>query len=403
MLSELAAGAARAGERVETGGRVAFRGDGQLVIEHGGVRLSVVAATPGFDVGAQPGAWVTVLGTYDGERLHAQSVRVDTAAAPDFGRASSEALWGQRGVAMLQQRDVLQQTVRAFFASRGFTEVETPVVVRNPGLELQLDALEVHGLPGSDPPRYLHTSPEYHMKRLLGAGLPRLYQLCPAHRRGELGPLHEPAFTMLEWYRAFADSGELMADTERLVADAARALCGATRVTTAFGEVELAPPWERLTVADAFTRYAGVDMATLLPDEEAYYRVLVERVEPQLGRGRPTLLTHYPASMAALARLHDDDPRFADRFEAYVCGVELCNGFGELTDAAEQRRRFEAELSARARAGRACPPIDERFLGALADGLPPCAGNALGFDRLLMLLLGERRIADVMAFAQERA
>ncbi len=316
-------------------------------------------------------------------------------------RSGSDAEWGSNGgVAMLARRDALKRAVRAFFEARSFVEVDTPVVVRSAGPELHLDALEVHGLGAT---RYLHTSPEYHMKRLLAAGAERVYQLAWAHRRGELGRLHEPAFTMLEWYRTAVGSDALMADTEQLVAAAARALCGGTRVTTAFGEVELEPPWERLSVAEAFERYAGLEVESVLDDEERYYRVLIERVEPQLGRGRPTLLTRYPASMASLARLCDDDPRWADRFEAYVCGVELCNGFGELTDAAEQRKRFEAELLARARAGREQPPIDERFLAALEDGLPACAGNALGFDRLLMLLTGVESVAEVMAFPFERA
>lgn len=316
-------------------------------------------------------------------------------------RMGADAEWGARGgVAMLGRRDALRRAVRGFFEGRGFVEVDTPVVVRSAGPELHLDALEVHGLGAT---RYLHTSPEYHMKRLLAAGAERVYQLAWAHRRGELGTLHEPAFTMLEWYRAGTGSDALMADTEELVAEAARALCGGTRVSTAFGELDLSPPWERLSVREAFDRYAGLDVRTLLDDEERYYRVLIERVEPELGRGRPTLLTRYPASMASLARLCDDDQSVADRFEAYACGVELCNGFGELTDAAEQRRRFEAELAARASAGRECPPIDERFLAALEGGLPACAGNALGFDRLLMLLTGAACIADVMAFPLARA
>jgi lysyl-tRNA synthetase class 2 len=314
---------------------------------------------------------------------------------------STDAEWGAGGgVAMLERRDALRRVTRGFFEARRFVEVDTPVVVRSAGPELHLDALEVHGLGAT---RYLHTSPEYHMKRLLAAGAERIYQLGWAHRRGELGTLHEPAFTMLEWYRTGVGSEALMADTEALVVEAARALCGGTSVSTAFGELDVAPPWERLSVAEAFERHASVDVRTLLGDEERYYRTLIERVEPNLGRGRPTLLTRYPASMASLAKLNDDDPSTADRFEAYACGVELCNGFGELTDAAEQRRRFELELSARARAGRECPPIDERFLAALQDGLPPCAGNALGFDRLLMLLVGASGIAEVMAFPLERA
>jgi lysyl-tRNA synthetase class 2 len=272
--------------------------------------------------------------------------------------------------------------------------------VRSPGLELHLEALEVRG---ADGPRFLHTSPEYHMKRLLSAGMSRLYQLCHAYRRAEHGALHQPEFGMLEWYRAFAGSEQLMRDTEELVAHVARRVHGGTRIPGLHGELDVAPPWERLPVAEAFVRHADRDVRELLADDDAFYRTLVDEVEPNLGRGKPTFLTHYPARMAALARLHPDDPSTADRFEAYADGVELCNGFGELTDPIEQRRRFEADLTARGQRGRPTYPIDERFLDALADGLPPSAGNALGVDRLLMLLLGKRDIADVVAFSVERA
>jgi lysyl-tRNA synthetase class 2 len=206
---------------------------------------------------------------------------------------------------------------------------------------------------------------------------------------------------MLEWYRAFDDSAQLMRDTEELVAHVARSLLGSTRVPGLHGELDVTPPWERLRVADAFARHAGRDLREL--DDDAFFRTLVDEVEPKLGRGKPTFLTHYPARMAALARIHPGDPTTADRFEAYADGLELCNGFGELTDPVEQRRRFEADLAARALQGRPAYPIDERFLAALADGLPPSAGNALGIDRMLMLLLGKRSIADVVAFGVERA
>jgi lysyl-tRNA synthetase class 2 len=231
----------------------------------------------------------------------------------------------------------------------------------------------------------------------------RIYQLCKAYRRGELGASHQPEFTMLEWYRAFCGAEQLMSDTERLAAALALALNGTTRIRGERGTIDLAPPWERLTVREAFARHAGVDVDALLSDEEAFFRTLVERVEPELGRERPVFLTHYPAGMAALARLLPDDPAHADRFEAYVDAIELCNGFGELTDAVEQRRRFEQDLMRRSREGRPLYPIDEGFLAALLEGLPDSAGNALGFDRLLMLLEGERDIARVVAFGAERS
>jgi elongation factor P--(R)-beta-lysine ligase len=301
---------------------------------------------------------------------------------------------------VLQRRHRLMRAVRAFFDAAGFTEVETPVIVRSPGLELHLEALEVVGLPGR---RWLQTSPEYHMKRLLAAGMRDVYQLCKTFRRDEQGHLHQPEFTMLEWYRANAGFEEMMRDTEQLVAHVARELLGKTVIPGVTGEVDISPPWERLTVREAFRRHASDPLHVLLRDEEAFYRALVDQVEPHLGRGRPTLLTHYPASMAALARICPHDPSVAERFEAYVDGVELCNGFGELVDAAEQRRRLEADVELREQSGKARYPIDERFLAALEHGVPPSGGNALGIDRLAMLVLGLDDIAKVVTFSAARA
>jgi lysyl-tRNA synthetase class 2 len=273
------------------------------------------------------------------------------------------------------------------------------VVVRSPGLELHLEALEVSGL---GEPRWLQTSPEYHMKRLLAAGMSNIYQLCKTFRRDERGSLHQPEFTMLEWYRAHAGSEEMMSDTEQLVAAVAYELLGTTRIPGIDAGVDVAPPWQRLTVREAFERHASTPYAALLRDHDAFFRALIDEVEPHLGRGRPTFLTRYPASMAALARICPDDPSVADRFEAYVDGVELCNGFGELTDADEQRRRLLADAATRRSLGKPAYPIDERFLAALDHGMPPSGGNALGIDRLIMLVLGIRDIAGVVAFCAER-
>jgi lysyl-tRNA synthetase class 2 len=300
---------------------------------------------------------------------------------------------------LLRRRDAMRE-VRRFFDDAGFIEVETPVVVRSPGLELHLDALEVSGL---GQPRWLQTSPEYHMKRLLAAGMSNIYQLCKTFRRDEQGSLHQPEFTMLEWYRANAGSDEMMSDTEQLVARVVRELLGTTRIPGLHGIVDVAPPWQRLTVREAFERHASTPYAALIRDEEAFFRSLIDEVEPHLGRGRPTLLTRYPASMAALARICPDDPSVADRFEAYVDGVELCNGFGELIDAAEQRRRLLADAATRRSLGKPAYPIDEYFLAALEHGIPPSGGNALGIDRLMMLVLGIKDIAGVVAFSAERA
>ena len=273
-------------------------------------------------------------------------------------------------------------------------------MVPSPGLDLHLDAFEVVG--GREP-RYLITSPEYQMKRLLAGGLPRIYQLCRCFRRNELGALHEPEFTMLEWYRAFAGSEEIMRDTEELVAHVAAAVNGGSKTIPGLDRpVDVSPPWERLTVAEAFQRHAGVEVGAVLEDEERFFRLLVDHVEPALGRGRPTFVTRWPARMASLARLCPDDPAVADRVEAYVDGVELCNGFGELIDPVEQRARLARDRSARAAAGKPTYPIDERFLSALEEGLPPSGGNALGVDRLVMLVLGIDAIDGVLAVPDAR-
>jgi lysyl-tRNA synthetase class 2 len=334
--------------------------------------------------------------------LHVEELEV--LAAPStpsaFERADGDAQWGLTGgAAMLHARAAAMRAIRQHFDADGFIEVDTPALVRSPGLEVHLSALEVSG---AGERRYLPTSPEYAMKRLLAAGLTRIYQLGKAFRAEEHGALHEPEFLLLEWYRAGQRFEAVMADTERLAAHIATTLTASTQVPGVHATLELAPPWERLTVAEAFRRHAGKELASLR-DEEHFFRVLVEEVEPKLGHGRPTFLTHYPASLAALARLSPKDSSVAERFEAYAEGIELCNGFGELTDPIEQRARLLADQEARRELGRPVYPIDERFLHALEAGVPQSAGNALGVDRLLMLVLGKRAIADVIAFGSARA
>jgi lysyl-tRNA synthetase class 2 len=294
----------------------------------------------------------------------------------------------------LRERATALARVRAFFDARGFVEVQTPVMVPSPGLDLHLDAFAIEG-GERGAPRWLMTSPEYQMKRLLGSGWSRIYQIAPCFRRGELGARHNPEFTMLEWYRGGAGVGEVVADTEQLVA----AVTGGER------RVDVRPPLERLTVCEAFARYAGwSEEATLdaaARDEDRYFRALVDAVEPaieQLDHG--VFVVDYPATQASLARKKPDDPRFAERFELYVAGVELCNGFGELVDPTEQRARLEADQHARRERGMPEYPLDERFLEALAR-VPPSAGNALGLDRLVALACGTRDIADVLAFTAD--
>lgn len=301
-------------------------------------------------------------------------------------------------------------STRAFFASRGYTEVDTPIRVPSPGLDLHLDAfaLEPTGVPpreGATRPRFLSTSPEYQMKRLLAAGHGRIFQITRAFRAGELGERHNPEFTILEFYRPNDGAPAIMRDTEQLVAR----LTGGS--VTLHGEdgvrtIDVLPPFERITLTGAFERFAGTPPEETLrlaaEDEDAFFERLAFVVEPALARlDRAVFVTDYPASQASLARKRPDDPRFAERFELYVAGVELCNGFGELTDPVEQRARLEHDQAERARRGKPVYPIDERFLEALEDGMPPSAGNAIGFDRVVALACGTTSIADVMAFTDD--
>jgi elongation factor P--(R)-beta-lysine ligase len=297
----------------------------------------------------------------------------------------------------LRERARVCADVRRFFDARGFLEVQTPVMVPSPGLDVHLDAFEVAGGDGGSP-RWLSTSPEYQMKRLLAEGLTRIYQIAPCFRRGESGARHNPEFTMVEWYRAGAGIAAVMGDTEQLVASTTG---GA--VSLADRRIDTTPPFERITVCEAFARYAGwsIDetLAAASTDEDGYFRALVDQVEPALAeKDRPVFLVDYPATQASLARRKPDDPRFAERFELYVAGVELCNGFGELVDPIEQRHRLIVDQDTRRARGMPVYAIDERFLEALAR-VPPSGGNALGLDRLVALVGGTTEIADVIAFA----
>lgn len=322
----------------------------------------------------------------------------------------------------LLARNRIRDAIRAWAAAEGFLEVDPAALAASPGNETHLHAFatEAIGNDGQGVRRYLHTSPEFAMKKLLAAGEGRILSFGHVWRNRERGPLHAPEFTMLEWYRAGADYEVLMADTAALVAMAARAAGVAVlRFRDRTCDPFAAPL--RLSVAEAFARHAAIDlMATLdatgAPDAAAmaaaldragigraaddtwsdmFARVLGERVEPHLGVGRLTILDRYPACEAALARRAPDDPRLSERFEVYACGVELANGFGELTDPAEQRRRFEAEMAEKARRYGDRYPIDEELLAALAL-VPPTAGIALGFDRLVMLATAAPRIEDVL-------
>jgi lysyl-tRNA synthetase class 2 len=322
----------------------------------------------------------------------------------------------------LEARGRISRAIRAWFEADGFTEVECPALQVSPGNEAHLHAFatDLIGPDGVPRTRYLHTSPEFSMKKLLAAGETRIFDFARVYRNRERTTLHHPEFTLLEWYRAGAPYEQLMQDCAALLALAAET--AGTRLWQFRGrEADPYAEPERVTVAEAFARDAGLDLLATLradgtPDRDAlaaaargagyrvadddtwtdvYSRILVDRVEPRLGLGRATVLTEYPACEAALSRRTAHDPRVAERFELYCCGVELANAFGELTDPGEQRRRFEEEMTEKQRVYGERYPLDEEFLTALG-AMPQASGIALGFDRLVMLATGATRIENVL-------
>ncbi len=307
-------------------------------------------------------------------------------------------------LANLKLRAELLAKLRQFFAARGILEVDTPALSRAGATDRHIHSFRI------DAPRalYLHTSPEFPMKRLLASGSGDIYQLCKVFRSGEAGRHHNPEFTMLEWYRVGFDHHQLMAEVAVLIGGLIP---------------ELDPP-EYLTYREAFQKHAGFDVTQAsskeciaaltrdgrqVPAEDQLDHdgwldmVAGDLVYPALGKGRLTFIYNYPASQAALARIWPGEPPVAERFEAFIHGVELVNGFHELADAAEQRRRFEADRTYRREQGLMDVPMDERLLAALGHGLPDCAGVALGFDRLVMIAAGARSIDEVIAFPADRA
>lgn len=309
----------------------------------------------------------------------------------------------------LRRRALLTQAVRAFLAARGYTEVETPYAVPVPGEEVHLSAFRTtrEQPDGTVQPLWLHTSPEFAMKRLLVAGAGPVFQLARVWRNGEGSRRHAAEFTMLEWYRPGLSFGGLMDEVEALLRAVLPpdVMSGGTRTSLA--------RFDRLTVAEAFHRHAGVDVLATAGDagalaagagaalrdgegwEDLFFRLLLERVEPHLGQANPTFLTHWPAAQAALARRDPSDPRVALRFELFLCGMELANAFEELTDADEQRARFQDDRAQRHALYGPDWPLDEDFLAALAHGMPPASGIAMGFDRLAMAASGADRIGQV--------
>ncbi|MEL6543162.1 MAG: EF-P lysine aminoacylase EpmA [Myxococcota bacterium] len=314
----------------------------------------------------------------------------------------------------MEMRTALLKAIRTHFDSQGFLEVDTPVAITAPAPEPYIEAPQVTlNTPEGPKTRYLQTSPELPMKRILAAGFDAIYQLAPAFRDGDLTPVHRPEFRILEWYRKDADWTALIHDCQLLLRACSENIGRLPR----FQGRPVSLDFEQLTVDEAFQRHAGfsilgyLDRASLVQKvreigiavarddswNDLFHRVFLDRVEPHLlSKGTPVFLTHYPAPLASLAQTVEDDPRVAERFELYMAGMEIANGFGELVDPVEQRSRFVADRAQRLGLGMADYPVDERFFDAL-DTLPPCAGIALGFDRLVLAFVGAGDL-DATAF-----
>jgi elongation factor P--(R)-beta-lysine ligase len=379
-----------------TSGRV-LAIDGDVAIVRSEHRDERVRAEPGW----VPGDLV----------VGAQRVRA-YAGPPYPGPGTEVARLPRARMTYLAQRAKALAAARAFFASREFTEVETPLLVPSPGLEIHLDAVPAGG-------GYLITSPEYQMKRLLAAGFERIYQICKCFRGNEDGPHHSGEFSMIEWYRAPGTLAEIARDTEELVHAVVAAVSGTPHARIGGRTIDVTPPWPWRTVRAAMREWAGVDVVGDEPAAElaakvraagiavaadaawddAFFAAFLARVDPAIAAlDRPVFLHDWPVPLAALAARHPSDPLTAGRFEAYVGGIELANAFAELVDPHEQRARFEDDQRIRRERGRAVYPIDEKLLAALAEGLPESAGIALGFDRLVMLATGASSIGQVLTF-----
>lgn len=319
----------------------------------------------------------------------------------------------------LEARHKVLRSIRGYFDDAHFQEVETPILQVCPVMDTHIHGFQTEVLKPDlthDRDMYLHTSPEFAMKKLMVAGLPRIYQICHVFRNGEGSRLHSPEFTMLEWYRAEAGYRDIMDDCVGLLRRVATDL-GIRSFRFRGMESDPFLEWNIISVSEAFEQYSGIPLNDHLDNVESFskaiaakgirvadgdrwddlfFRVMAEKIEPQLGVGQPCIIYDYPVSMASLARRKPEDPRFAERFEMYVCGVELCNAFGELIDPVEQRKRFHEEIDLKEKLYGYRYPFDEDFLKALEYGLPESGGNALGVDRLVMLATNADDIDQVL-------
>lgn len=324
----------------------------------------------------------------------------------------------------LDRRQIIIRTIRRYFEDEGFNEVDTPALQTSPGNEVHLQAFKTalrDPQGGPDQTLYLHTSPEFAMKKLLVAGEEKIFQIAHVFRNAERSNRHHPEFSMMEWYRANEGTDSIIQDCVNLVR-AAAAACDITNFTTNGISCDPFTDWESITISDAFKKYAGIDILATAPDplqpntallhkamahldirtdagdgwDDLFFRVMDAKIEPNLGKTQPTFLCDYPISMAALSRPKTEDPRLAERFELYICNIELANAFGELTDATEQLHRFKHDMDLKEKLHGERYPIDMDFIAALEHGMPEATGIALGIDRLVMLCCNTQNIEDVL-------
>jgi len=312
------------------------------------------------------------------------------------GSRNSSAFAEQRRLAArgksLWLRARIIRFIRQFFSEHDYLEIETPNLIPAPAPEVHIEAIGV----GRD---FLHTSPELCMKRLLSAGYSKIFQICKCYRDGERGEKHLQEFTLLEWYRADIDYNDLMDECEEMILFVARELGLGKKIRYRNNSIDLERPWERISVREAFEQNSPIPMEEALCSNR-FEEIMVDDIEPRLSKDKPTFLYDYPASLASLARLKEDEPELAERFELYIGGLELANAFSELRDAREQKERFEREREKRNRLGKKEYPVPKKFLDALSL-MPESAGIALGVDRLVMLFANVSRIDDVVSFTPE--
>jgi lysyl-tRNA synthetase class 2 len=317
---------------------------------------------------------------------------------------------------------------------KGFQEVETPTLVAQPGMEPHLDLFKTSISNGNrkSSPAYLISSPEYAMKKLLVAGFPKIFQICRSYRNGEIDNLHNPEFTILEWYRARADYQDIMNDVEQLMiyltSNLERNLRAKSKIKNQKSKnlkinyqdqiIDFSPPWPKLTVKQSFRQYAKINLDKALNlksiskiarkkgyivsqndrFEDVFFKIFLNEIEPHLGRGKPTILMDWPAQMAALSRKKPNNPKYAERFEIYIAGLELGNAFSELTDSIEQESRLKGEQQLREKMGKEVYNIDKEFIQALKVGMPPSGGIAMGVDRIVMLFTNAKSIEKILFF-----